>query len=392
VAARVGAQRYLLFANGMLEGVALDWLRQAFRLPDDMEGVFVSGGTSANIVALAAARQQAYEQVGVDPAFDGLAGAPAGTVYGSVESHHCVIKAAGALGIGRGQVRLVACDSRQRVDVQAIRAAIRSDRAEGRLPVAVVANAGSTNTGSIDPIAELADVCEEEGVWLHVDGAYGLPGILDERVADRYAGLERAQSACVDLHKWLNAPMGSGATFVRPHGLLARALTGEPAAYLEGQFVDGSVTSAWDSMGPPYHEASLELSATSRGLITWAALAEIGVSGFAERVRRHRDCAQLVHRAASDHPRLQSLVEPELSVACLRYVVDGLGDDALDELNAAILARLRIDGTHAPSGTTVHGVFTIRPCYLSAWSTEEHAAALVEAVVALGDELTSAPT
>ena len=387
VGARVGAQRYMHFANGLLENVALDWIARAFGLPDDMEGVFTSGGSVANLLGLMTARQHALDAVGIDASFSGLAHAPPLTIYGSEESHHCVIKSAAALGVGRANVRLVPTDARHRIDVRALARAIADDRAQGFLPIAVVGAAGSTNTGAIDPLDALADLCGEESVWLHVDGAYGLPGVLDDRVRDRFAGIERADSVCTDLHKWLNVPTGTGVTYVRPKGLLERTLTGEPSPYIEGQFAGGRPRSGWDAMGPPFHEMSLELSASSRGMVAWAALAEIGVSGFADRVRRHRDCAWLVHEAAREHPRLQSLIEPELSVACLRYVGQGLAVEDLDAVNAAILARLRADGTYAPSGTMVDGVFAIRPCFVSAWSQREHAVGLVDAIIAVGDEL-----
>ena len=389
VASRVGAQRYMHFSNGLLEAVSLRWLRELFGLTAFADALYSSGGTTANLLALAAARQSAYEAIGIDPAHDGLAGAPAGAVYGSVECHHCMIKAAGALGLGRTAVRMHDADARHRAQPHLIREAIHADRARGVLPIAVIANAGSTNTGSIDPIAELADLCAEEGVWLHVDGAYGLPGLLDERVADRFTGVAGADSVVTDLHKWLNVPTGIGVTMVKRPGLLERALAGEPSAYIEGQFADVPMASAWDSLGTPYHEMSLELSANSRGVVVWAALSEIGAKGFADRVRRHRDCAAVIHELATAHPRLESLVEPELSVACLRYVGEA-GHDAsrdLDRVNADILSRLRQDGLHTPSGTTVDGMTAIRPCYVSAWSTSEHARALVEAVVAIGDEL-----
>lgn len=389
VAARIGPQRYMHFSNGLLESVSLRWLQELFGLSSFADSVYSSGGTTANLLALAAARQSAYEAVGIDAAHDGLAGAPAGALYGSVECHHCMIKAAGALGLGRAGVRLLDTDSRHRAQPQLIRDAIHADRARGVLPIAVIANAGSTNTGSIDPIHALADLCAEEGVWLHIDGAYGLPALLDERVADRFSGVARADSVVTDLHKWLNVPIGTGVTMVKRAGLLERALAGEPSAYIEGQFAEDALASAWDSLGTPYHEMSLELSASSRGIVVWAALSEIGATGFADRVRRHRDCAALVHDLATAHPRLESLVEPELSVACIRYTGSGTPSAAehLDRLNADILARLRRDGVHTPSGTTVDGVTAIRPCYVSAWSTSEHARALVDAIVAIGDEL-----
>lgn len=391
VASRVGPQRYLGFAPGLCESVALRWVAQLFAIPASHAGVFASGGSGANLIGLGAARQHAYERRHVDPARDGLGSQPLPRVYGSVDVHHCHLKNAGILGLGRQSVRLVPVDQHQRMSTSALRSLIRDDLAAGHLPVAVVASAGTVHTGAIDPINEIADVCEEFGVWLHVDGAYGLPGRLDPRIADRFEGLERADSVAVDLHKWLAVPTGVGVAYVRDEGLLGRAFTAEPSAYIEGQFAAerAAARSAWEWMGPPYADWSVELSAPAQGIVVWAALAEIGSRGFAERVAHHRDLARRVHDRAAGHPRLEPLHEPELSIAGFRYVGDSLPPDRLDQVNEQILAALRLDGSFAPSGTLIDGRFAIRPCFITPWVDAGSADGLVNAVVDLGDALSA---
>ncbi len=195
-------QRYGLTAFNLLEDVSLRWLSQMLGIAR-LAGVYSSGGSTANLLAIGAARQWAFERAGRDPAAQGVDRPVA--VYASTEAHHTIQRSAGVLGIGRRSVRAIGCDSQGRLSVSELRVALDSDLRAGVLPVAIVANAGTTNTGAIDPIAEIAQVAKDAGAWLHVDGAYGLPGILDERKAPLYRGLEHADSVIVDPHKWLGA-------------------------------------------------------------------------------------------------------------------------------------------------------------------------------------------
>jgi aromatic-L-amino-acid/L-tryptophan decarboxylase len=384
----MGTQRYLGHSGNLLEEVGLRWLAEVCGLAPDVRGVFSSGGSVASLLALGAARQSAYERLGHDPAAYGMAGLPRGRVYGSAELHHCLIKAAAVLGLGRDAFVLVDTDAHHRVDVGALRARLAADAAEGIVPVAVVAVAGTTNTGAVDPVADVADVADEFGAWLHVDGAYGLFGRLDPRVADRFVGVERADSVVVDPHKWLAVPTSCGATFVRDGALLGRAFTGEPSAYIEGAFdAAEEASSPWASMGAPYHEWSVELTAPARGVPVWAALHELGVDGLRDRVVRHDGYARRVAALAHADDRLEVLAEPELSICCFRYHRDGLDDAALDRLNQELLRRLQAESPYVPSGTWVDGRFAIRPCFINPRTTEDDVTAMVGWVRRLGDAL-----
>lgn len=377
-------QRYGHTAFNLLEEVSLRWLAELFGL-GAMQGVYSSGGSVANLLALGAARQHAFEREGIDVAADGLP--RGGALYASSETHHTVQRAAGVLGLGRRAVRAVAVDATGRLDVAALRRAIEADRRQGTLPVAVVANAGTTNTGAIDPLAAIGDVAHAHGLWLHVDGAYGLPGRLDERVAPRFDGLERADSVSVDPHKWLGAAVGIGATFVRDRELLRRAFTQEPAHYLEGslQARAAPVEHSMDDLGVPYYDYGVELSAPCRGVVVWALLREIGVAGLRDRVRRHNDMAAAIADAARTHPRLQLLLEPTLSICCFRYVAPGVAD--LDALNRELHRRLMRENRNMPSTTVVHGQLALRPCFIGARAEPAHADALVADVLRIGDSV-----
>lgn len=384
-----GTQRYLGHATSFLEELALRWLAEACGLDGARarDGVFSSSGSVANLLALGAARQHAYERRGHDVARDGLSGQPRGRVYASVELHHSLIKAAGVLGLGRSDVVLLPVDSAQRVEVAAVRAAVAADVTAGHVPVAVVGAAGTTNTGAVDDLDALADVAAEHEAWFHVDGAYGLFGRLDPRLTARYAGVRRADSAVVDPHKWLATPSGIAATFVRDRELLGRAFTGEPADYIEGGFDTTWSTSPFDAMGLPFHDWALDLTAPARGVVVWAALHEIGLDGLRERIVRDNDLARRVADRARDDDRLELLTEPELSVCCFRYRADGLDEPALDLLNEKILRLLHAESPYVPSFTRVGGRYALRPCFINPRTTAEDADALVDWVLRLGDKL-----
>jgi aromatic-L-amino-acid decarboxylase len=384
-AAMVAApQRGMITAFNRLEERGLEMLAEVCGLAPHMRGVFVSSGSVANLVALGAARQAAYEKDGRDASAHGLD--RAGAVYASAEVHHTVHRASAVLGLGRSAVRAVPTDDRQRMDVAALDAMIAADRRDGVLPVAVVVTAGTTNTGAIDPLRAAGDVARAHDVWLHVDGAYGLPGILDERVADRFDGLEHADSAIVDPHKWLAAPTGIASVFVRDRELLVRAFTQEPAAYLEGSFAtDGQVVMSADSIGIPYADMAVELSSPPRGVTVWSILREQGLAGLRARVRQDNDYARHVAQFATDHPRLENLTEPELSIACFRYV--GVEGEDLDDFNRRLMRRLWRETRWMPSATTVAGAFALRPCFINPRTRPEHVDDFLAAVVRLGDEM-----
>lgn len=386
-AAIAGSQRWWVTPFNHLETVGLDWLAQLLRIPASWQGTFTSGGSAANLVALGAARQHAFERLGVDPARDGLAGGVRWRVYASREVHHVVTRAAAVLGLGRRSVALLDTDDIGRLRVPALVRALDEDAAAGVHPIAIVASAGTVNTGAIDPIAEIADIADARGIWLHVDGAYGLFGRLDERVADLYDGLERAGSVAVDPHKWLAVPLGCGATFVRDRGLLGRAFTLEPAEYLEGAVSSGGLESPFDDFGDLYHDFNLEQSAQSRGVTVWAALAEMGSEGMSQRVRRHNDFARHIAERVRSEPRLELLAAPTLSICCYRYRAPGLSDDGLDDLNQVIAQRLRAETPYVPSTTRVRGRFALRPCYVNPRTTLSDVDGLVDATVQIGDRV-----
>jgi aromatic-L-amino-acid decarboxylase len=376
-------QRQTLHAFNFVEELSLRWLAELLGLAPHMKGVYSSGGSVANLLALGGARQWAFEQAGIDPAADGL-DRPC-LVYASSEAHHTIRRAAGVLGIGRNNVITVDTDAAGRIDPRALAQRIRLDKADGGWPIAIVANAGTTNTGAIDPLHELGQLAREHALWLHVDGAYGLFGKLDPSKASLYRGLELADSVIVDPHKWMGAPVGIAASFIRDREILRRAFTQEPAAYLEGAVADEASGHSLSSLGIPYADFGVELSSPPRGVVVWAMLKEIGAAGLRDRIVRHNRMAARVAERVHEHRNLELLQEPTLSICCFRYVAPGIAD--LNAFNRALHQRLLAGNVHLPSTTLVHGALAIRPCFIGARTSFEYADGLVDEVLRIGAAL-----
>lgn len=373
-------QRNGLHSFNFLEDLSLQWLAELFGIQSDLQGIYSSGGSVANLLALGAARQRAFERIGIDPAKSGVQQQT--RVFTSTESHHSVLRACAVLGLGRDALVKIPCDEQGRIRIDALVDAIKQ---RDSLPIAIVGNLGTTNAGVIDPIAQLAKIARAHNIWLHLDGAYGLPGILDPAVAPQFDGMEAADSIIVDPHKWLGAPVGIGATFVRDRELLQRAFTQEPAAYLEGSFAQQSPSHSMDGMGTPYMDMGVELSSPSRGAVVWALLREIGRDGMRDRICRHNAMARHLAAQVKADPHLELLREPTLSICCFRYIDKRVAD--LDALNRNIHRQLIHNSRNMPSTTQINGKLAIRPCFVGARTSWQHVDALLDEVREIGARL-----
>jgi aromatic-L-amino-acid decarboxylase len=266
-----------------------------------------------------------------------------------------------------------------------------ADIAAGCTPVAVIATAGDVRTGTIDPIDAMRTIAHDRGVWLHVDGAYGGFGVLDERVRPRYGDLSQIDSLAVDPHKWLAVPLGCGAAIVRDGALQQRSLViDRPDFHHFDPATRADVGSPFDEFGEGSVYSSVDFSARARGLTVWAALKEIGVEGMRARVGRHLDCARRVAELARSDDRLELVAEPELSICCFRYLPLGASREVspeLDKLNEAVLKGVRARGRCVPSSAVVDDKFVIRPAFVGPNTEIADAEALVSEVLAVGDEL-----
>jgi glutamate/tyrosine decarboxylase-like PLP-dependent enzyme len=360
-----------------LERCTVRWLMQLIGFPTSGSmGLLVSGGSVASLIGLAAARHRAAARQGWNVRDRGLRGMPAPPVlYVSSEGHSCLGKAAELLGLGEAAIRTVPVTADFAMDVAALRSAVAADVAAGCRPFCVAANAGTVSTGAVDPLAEIADVCGEHGLWFHVDGAYGAFGALDPERAPRYAGLERADSVALDPHKWLSVPVECGCVLVRDGHLLRDAFSLVPS-YLRTEEGKGFGGLPW------FSEYGVQQTRGFRALKLWMVLQHLGRGGVARLVSRHlalaRHLADLVRAA----PDLELLADPELSVVCFRCVPPRRrGSPAdLDALNKAVMERVQAEGAAFLTGTVLRERFWLRACVLHYATTEDDVAALVDIV------------
>ncbi len=387
----VAAQRWWATSGNLVDTVAMRWLVELLGFPPSFGGVYTGGGSTANLLGIGAARQHAGERLGIDVSRDGLDGIPDPRVYASTETHHVVGRALGVLGMGRANLRSIATDADGRIDLGLLEAALDEDAAAGRTAVAIVGCAGDVNTGVVDPLDDLARIARERGTWLHVDGAYGGFGLLDDRVRDLFGDVTAYDSFAIDPHKWMAAPVGTGAVIVRDEEILARAFAIETGAYdreRDREPTMGDLPSPFLELGHGTPDMGVDFSTPARGVAVWAILSEIGAEGMRARVTRHLDCARRVAERARGSDELELLIEPVLSICCFRFRPPGVADEAtLDDLNERVLDAVRARGRTVTSSTRVGGRFAIRPCFINPRTGLDDADALVDEVLAVGREL-----
>jgi glutamate/tyrosine decarboxylase-like PLP-dependent enzyme len=283
------------------------------------------------------------------------------------------------LGLGSGAMREVPLEG-GRLEAHALRAQVADDRADGALPALVVGSAGTVNTGAIDPLDALADVASAEGLWFHVDGAYGAFGVLDPVIADRYRGMERADSLVLDPHKWLGVPIDSGCALVRNPGDLRDAFSLIPP-YLR-QDTGAAVGT--------FAEHGFEQTRPFRALRTWATIAALGRAGIAARVARANQLARELATLVEHEPELELAAPPETSIVAFRARPAGCPPARLEELNRVLPEAVQARGRTFVTGTVFDGRETLRACILHPDTGTEHLGTLVAEVVTTARELAAA--
>ena len=360
-----------------LERAVVRWMMELVGFPvEGSMGLLTSGGSVATLVGLAAARQRAAAEDGWNVREEGLHGTrPRFVLYMSEEGHSCVRKAAELLGLGAASIRAVPMDRDLRLDPEALRRAVRVDRAAGMRPFCVAASAGTVNSGAIDPIAAIADVCREERLWLHVDGAYGGVAAASTRLAPFFAGMERADSLAMDPHKWLSVPIECGCVLVRDGALLRDTFSLVPP-YLRTEEGKGFGGLPWFSEYGPQQTRGF------RAMKLWMTLWTLGRDGVADRVDRHVALAGRLRARVAESDDVELLASGPLSIVCFRYAPEGsrAGDAALDALNKILMERIQSGGEAFVSGTTIGGRFALRACVLHDATREEDIDALVDVV------------
>ena len=347
-----------------------EWTREMFGFPQGASGIFVTGTSMANLMAVLVARTAALGQI---VRRQGVGGEGALlTAYASTAAHGCVKKAMDLAGFGSDALRSMRVNSSHRVDVAEMRAQIARDREIGLKPFLVVGSAGTVDVGAIDDLDALSQLCREEDLWFHVDGAYGALGVLSPTLAPRLKGMENADSIALDFHKWGQVPYDAGFLIVRD-GEQHRAAFAAPAAYLRRETRGLAAGSPWPcDLGP-------DLSRGFRALKTWFTLKTFGTEKIAAMIDRTCALARYLEKRVLEEPRLELLAPAQLNIVCFRYRTA----DA-DRINGEIVIDVQESGISAPSTTTLDGRLAIRAAIVNHRTDVSDIDALVEAVLEFG--------
>jgi aromatic-L-amino-acid decarboxylase len=358
-----------------VERQIVEWTRQMFGFPSGASGIFVTGTSMANLMAVLVARTAALGQsvrqrgLGDDGALL--------TAYTSTAAHGCITKAMDIAGFGSDALRCIAVDRSHRIDVAALRVRIALDRSAGLRPFLVVGSAGTVDIGAIDDLRALSSLCREEGLWFHVDGAYGALGILSPALAPRLAGLENADSIALDFHKWGQVPYDAGFLMVRDGDRHRRAFSA-PAAYLRRETRGLAAGSSWPcDLGP-------DLSRGFRALKTWFTLKTYGTEKLGAVITRTCALAGYLEARILAEPRLELMAPVQLNIVCFRY----RAADA-NKVNGDIVIDIQESGIAAPSTTLLDGQLAIRAAIVNHRTDVSDVDALISAVLDFGARHTS---
>jgi len=348
-----------------MELAVLAWLGELVGLDAECEGIFTSGGSVANLTGIAAGRTAI---LGED-----MTGAVA---YCASQTHSSVARGFRILGFARAQLRAIPVDAAFRIDVAALEAAIAEDRAAGRRPFCIVANAGTTNTGAVDPMHRLADIAEREGMWLHVDGAYGGAAALVPSGRALLAGMERADSVTIDPHKWLFQPYEAGVCFVRHPGLLDRTFASNPEYLQDVAGNDREVNPA---------DRGIQLSRGARAFKLWLSLKIYGARAFRAAVQQGIDNGETAERLLRESGRFEIVTAATLAVVTFRFVRPGVEGAAADAMHRHIVDALLADGYAFVTSTELLGRTCLRFCTINPRTTQEDLAGTIARIVQFGD-------
>ena len=353
------------------------WLAARFGLPDGAGGMILTGGAMANFTALKCARD---ERLGAATRQRGVAAAGPVALYASSEAHVVIARAADMLGLGAGAVRSVAVDADQRMDPAALEAALADDAEHGVRPLALCATAGTTTTGSIDPLPALAALAERHGLWFHVDAAYGGAAVLAPALAPLLAGIERADSIAFDPHKWLYTAQSAGCVLLRDFGALSRSFHAD-ASYV---WLDDAVRQGVDFAmhGPQFSRGFAALK-------VWVSLLAHGTDAYGRRIAHDVALAEYLGALVAVHPDFTLMCPPRLSICCFRYTPAGFdGSEAeLDRLNERLMTAIHADGRVFCSNAVIDGRFGLRACIVNFRTEAEDLELLLDVASGLGDEL-----
>jgi len=365
-------------AGNRVEMQVIDWCKEMLGFPQEASGLLVSGGSMANLVGLAVARNV---KAGFDMRLEGVAASPTPlTTYGSVEMHSSIQKGIELMGLGSRSLREIPVDEYFRIDTAALRRTIEADIKAGMKPICLVGNAGTVNTGAIDPLDELAGIAADYGMWYHVDGAFGALAYLSPDLRGEVVGMNRADSLAFDLHKWVYVPFEAGCVLVRDENAHRHTFSLTPD-YLKHADRGIAAGPMW------FSDYGVQLTRGLRALKVWMTIKNSGADKIGRLIKQNVEQARYLQDLVKESPKLEMVTPVTLNVVCFRYVAPGLDNDRLNAFNAELLTRLQESGVAAPSGTNVRGTYAIRCAVTNHRSRREDFDILVAEVVKLGDEM-----
>jgi glutamate/tyrosine decarboxylase-like PLP-dependent enzyme len=361
-----------------VEERCLQWLAEVMEMPAAATGILVSGGTMANLLGLAVARDA---RAGFDVRREGLADHARLTVYASSETHMWARKSMDVLGMGARQLREIPVDEDFRIDLTALREQIGKDRDAGLRPIAVIGNAGTVNSGAVDDLPGLAALCREENLWFHVDGAFGALLKLSDQYAPLVRGVELADSLAFDLHKWMYLPFEIGCLLVAD-GAAHRAAFSSTASYLEGN------TRGMLATGLIFSDRGVELTRSFKALKLWMTLKAFGLRAIAAQIEQNMEQAQFLERRVGEEPELELVTPRRMNIVCFRYRGRGVrGEEYCNALNRELVIRLQESGEFVVSGTELRGRYVLRIANTNHRSRRQDFEDLAQATLRIGREL-----
>jgi aromatic-L-amino-acid decarboxylase len=368
-------------AATLVEKQVLGWLAEMIDFPANSSGLLVSGGTAANLLGVTVARNALKGLKIREEGLNQSSQAPL-TIYGSIATHGWAGRSCDLLGLGEKAFRQIRVDPNDRVDVDALGAAIEADRASGYRPFCIVGNAGTVATGATDSLHALADLAQREDLWFHVDGAFGALAKLSPKYRHLVDGLERADSVAFDLHKWGYMQYETGAVLVRDASAHRAAFSFAPS-YLE-TFRGGIAVEPTE-----FASRGVQLSRGFRALRVWMNLSVYGSDRIGAAIEKNIEQVQYLKRRIEAERELELLGPAEMNVVCFRYQPGSISKEGLDQLNRELLVRLQESGIAVPSNARIDGRFAIRVAHTNHRTRQEDLDLLVESVLELGRNLTN---